>query len=213
MHIGTAGIPIGCKNCSSVDALKFLKDMGLNALELEFVRGVKMGEETAKKIKNRADLLGVKISSHAPYYINLASDDPNKLERSLEHIKKSLYITNLAGGHITAIHMGYYQNLGKEETYKRMKNALKSLGEFIEQYNIKTKMGPETAGKLSQFGRLDELLRLMEEVNYVEPVFDIAHLHATREFDFTKKQSYYDFFIKTNLDHYHFHFFVLFYGE
>ncbi|NPA22241.1 MAG: TIM barrel protein [Candidatus Micrarchaeota archaeon] len=213
MYIGTAGVPIGCKNCSSLDALKFLKDANLNALELEFVRGVKMGEENAKRIKNRAEDLDIRISSHAPYYINLASDDPQKLQRSLEHIKKSLYITNLAGGHITAIHMGYYQNLGKEETYRRMKNALESLVEFIEQHNIKTKMGPETAGKLSQFGRLQEILRLAEEVPYTEPVFDIAHLHATREYDFTKKDEYYRFFNDAPMDHYHFHFSEINYGE
>ena len=37
---------------------------------------------------------------------------------------------------------------------------------------------PETTGKASQFGTLEELLRLSNEVEGVAPCVDFAHLHA-----------------------------------
>lgn len=214
MEFGVAGIPNNCKSCSSLEALKYIKNIGLDSMELEFVRGVKMREETAIQIKRASEDCGVLISSHAPYYINLLSRDKNIVERSKKHILDSLRITDLAGGYVTAIHSGYMQHLlGAEENYKIIKEIYEELDQERKDMGIKCKMGPESRGKIKGFGDMNQLLRLMEEVD-VLAIFDIAHLHATREFNFINKEEFYRFFKNVeHLEKLHIHFSEIDYGD
>ena len=75
-------------NKSSVDAPRWLASIGLNAYEISFGRGIRMTEKTAEIIGHQAETYGVKISVHAPYYINLANND--SLEKNYHYIKRSL---------------------------------------------------------------------------------------------------------------------------
>ncbi|MCS7122850.1 MAG: TIM barrel protein [Candidatus Micrarchaeota archaeon] len=206
IKFGTAGIPVGCKRCSSIDAIEYIKRVGLDSLELEFVRGVKMNETTAESIREMSNRLDVIISSHAPYYINLLSRDKNILERSKQHITKSLRITDIAGGYLTCIHTGYYVPLlGQEENYRIVRDLYRELNEWREQNRIKTKIAPESRGKKRGFGSVDELIRLYHDVD-IMPVFDIAHIHATGEFDFRSEDEYHRFFRLVDGLIYHVHF-------
>jgi deoxyribonuclease-4 len=202
MKVGIAGIPTNCKG-GSLEAIKCLKNLGLDSIELQFVRGVKMSEELASKIAQQ----NFTVSSHAPYYINLASLEKDIVEKSKDYIKKSLIITNIANGYVTAIHSGYRTI----DTYERIKKNYIELLEFRSQYNIKTMLGPESRGKIKGFGSFEELMRLYNDIE-IMPVFDFAHMHATNEFDFTKKDEYYRFFNLSNLDYYHIHFSEIEYG-
>jgi deoxyribonuclease-4 len=56
---------------------------------------------------------------------------------------------------------------------------VKETVETIRSLGIKeVKVGPETMGKRSQIGSLNEVLSLCEEVEQTQPVVDWAHLHA-----------------------------------
>ena len=57
---------------SSLDAPAWVKAMGLDAYEYQCGKGVHIGEESARKLGERARAAGVKLSLHAPYFINLA---------------------------------------------------------------------------------------------------------------------------------------------
>ena len=47
-------------------------------MELAFVRRVAMGEKTAAKVREMAEGLGVTLSVHSPYYINLNAAEAGK---------------------------------------------------------------------------------------------------------------------------------------
>ncbi len=49
---------------------------------------------------------------------------------------------------------------------------------IITQQKINVKIGPETAGKHSQFGTLNEIISLAQENKMVKPIIDFAHIHA-----------------------------------
>ncbi|MFB3897699.1 MAG: hypothetical protein ACE14V_15510, partial [bacterium] len=68
---GPAGTPHSAKTSSSVDGVKRIAELGLGCMELEFVQGVRMGAETAKQVQIAMKESGVRLSVHAPYYINL----------------------------------------------------------------------------------------------------------------------------------------------
>ncbi|MEA5012580.1 MAG: endonuclease IV, partial [Angelakisella sp.] len=61
----------GYKN--TIQAPKYLYDMGLNAYEYQCGRGVRVNEASAQKLKAESEKYGIRLSLHAPYYISLSS--------------------------------------------------------------------------------------------------------------------------------------------
>jgi deoxyribonuclease-4 len=182
IRFGPAGVPIRCGGSSTVEGVKCCKGLGLSAMEMEFVQGVRMKEESAAEIRKTAQELDISLSSHAPYFVNLCTDDRIKLENSKRHIIASARITSLAGGGITVFHPGFYQKLAPKEAFERAKENLSSIVSELKSEKIKIRLGAETVGKKSAFGGLDENIRLSQELEMVEPVIDFAHLHARGDF-------------------------------
>ena len=60
IKLGPAGIPICCDGNSS-DGVKAVHKLGLQAMEVEFVRGVHMSVETAKKVGEVAKKLKIEL--------------------------------------------------------------------------------------------------------------------------------------------------------
>jgi len=50
MLFGVAGVPHSSKGRSTLDGVKAIKELGLDAMEVQFVRGVKMKENKAKEV-------------------------------------------------------------------------------------------------------------------------------------------------------------------
>jgi len=69
VHIGPAGIPITLRqrkrNAGTMDAVRYVREIGLNAMEVEFVQGVRMSIEAAEEVGKIAEEAGVRLSSHA----------------------------------------------------------------------------------------------------------------------------------------------------
>lgn len=66
----------------SEDAPAWLAQMGLTAFEYQCGRGVRCGEETALKIGAAAKQHGIQMSVHAPYFINLSSEESERMEKT-----------------------------------------------------------------------------------------------------------------------------------
>ncbi len=89
IRLGPAGVPIAC-NGSSIDGVNCVKELGLQAMEIEFVRGVKMSLALAKQLGETAKSSDIELSIHAPYFINLASAEKEKIAASKVRILDSL---------------------------------------------------------------------------------------------------------------------------
>ncbi len=175
---GTAGTPGSTPKTTSIDGIGRVNELGLDCMELEFVRGVKLGEKGAKGISDAAKGLGVVLSAHAPYYINLNSQEPEKIDASIERIYAAARIGNLCGARNIVFHPAYYHNDTSETVHKRVAESLKILSQRLEDESIPVILRPETTGKPTQFGSLDETLRLSSETEGMLPCIDFAHLHA-----------------------------------
>ena len=178
IYIGTAGIPAVCKGKLTREGIECVSRMGLGAMEVEFVRGVRMGEGAARKVKIAADKFNTRLSAHAPYFINLASPEKEKIAASEKRILASARIGNLMSAKIIVIHAGFYMERGKAETYKFIKNSLSKIREILEQENNDIIIGIETMGRQKQFGTLDEAINLSTELGKTQPVIDFGHIHA-----------------------------------
>lgn len=175
---GTAGTPISSNGNDSLSGIKRIKELGLGCMELEFVRGVKMGKETALKVGELARKLDVRLSVHAPYYINL-NGDPETRSKSRERILNSARIGHICNAKSVVIHAGFIRNDPRQAVYEKIKNELKGIREQMEKEGINIVLRIETMGRNSQFGSLEEVLSITE-VEGILPCIDFSHLHAIK---------------------------------
>jgi len=157
-----------------------IKNLGLDAAEIEFTYGVWMIKDQALKIKEANKKLKLRLSIHAPYFINLNSEDKAKIGASKARILKSCEIGNLLSNgekiHIV-FHAGFYLKDSKEKTFEKIKKQIIELQQIVKQKRWNVLLSPETTGKPSQFGDLDEILKLKKETNCSFCV-DFSHLKA-----------------------------------
>ncbi|HLD97056.1 MAG TPA: TIM barrel protein [Candidatus Nanoarchaeia archaeon] len=178
---GTAGIPMAAKGTDTASGIKAVRGLGLDALELEFVQSVNISRENAPKIKEVAEKEDVALTCHAPYYINLNAADAAKLEASKKRLVKAAEIAWLCGGRSVAFHPGYYLGEAKEKVYDKVKQQLKEVVDELKNIGCDIVVRPETTGKRTQFGDLNEIMKLSQELEQVLPCIDYAHMHAREQ--------------------------------
>jgi deoxyribonuclease-4 len=137
-----------------------------------------MGEKGAENVLKASLKDNVALSVHAPYYINLNSYEREKLEASLERIYQAARIGSLCGAQSIVFHAAFYQKSSKEHTYRNVSVALEGLTGQLRDEGIPAVLRPETMGKPSQFGTLEEIIALSAEIEGVMPCLDFCHLHA-----------------------------------
>ena len=186
---GTGGIPRSTRGKSSISGIERIRELSLDCMELEFVQGVRMGEEGARNVLEAALKENVALSVHAPYYINLNSYDKEKLKASLERIYQAARIGSLCGAESIVFHAAFYQKSSKQDTYTKVSEALEELTGRLRDEGIPAILRPETMGKRTQFGTLEEVLALSAETEGVMPCLDFCHMHAREG----KENSYSEF--------------------
>ncbi len=169
--------PAGSSGLGNVEGVKKVKELGLDAMEVEFTYGVNMSNATAKEVGELAKNLGISLSVHAPYYINLSSEEKAKISASKKRILDSCERAHYLGAKYVVFHPAYYGKLSKEECYKIVKEAMIDMQKHIKEKKWDVVLCPETTGKGSQFGDVDELARLSDETGCGVCV-DFAHVYA-----------------------------------
>lgn len=180
VRFGPAGVPASCSG-GSLEGVKCASELGLRAMELEFVRGAKMGLDLARQVGERARSLDVRLSAHGPYYINLLSEKPETRKASVERILQTARIVHAAGGGRIAYHAAYYGKHTPEQATKELKGIHKEILEKMAKENLTTAiLAPETSGGKAEWGGLEEILELCSEFDLkrVNPTIDFSHLHA-----------------------------------
>jgi len=175
---GTAGVPKSTKGTSTLDGIQRVVDLGLDCLEVEFVKGVKMGGDTAEEIGKTAKEKGVRLSLHAPYYVNLNSPEEGKRLASQERLLQSARLAEKCGAKSVVFHSGYYGRDEPENAFETIKKGIKEVVSILKGERSPVVMRPETMGKKSQFGSLEEILFLCREVDGLLPCIDFSHIHA-----------------------------------
>lgn len=171
---GTAGTPVSSKGNDSISGIQRVRELGLGCMELEFVRGVKMGESTALRVNEVAKELDIRLSVHAPYYINL-NGEGETLIKSRERILNSARIGSICGAESVVIHAGFLHTEARKAAYGRIKSQLAQIHEQLKSEGNDITLRIETMGRSLQFGTLDEVLAITEGVL---PCIDFSHLHA-----------------------------------
>ncbi len=154
-----------------------LHELGVNANELEFVQSVFLSRAKAVEVGRLAKRFDIKLSIHASYYINLASDDPKKIAASKQRILDSCERGNDCGAEFIVFHPAFYGKRSAEETFAVVKRHVNELLAILKENSWNVRLALETTGKKSAFGSLDELLLMRKETGCSICV-DFAHLLA-----------------------------------
>ena len=170
----TAGIPLAAKDYKT--GFETLSKLGLNGLELEFVHGVRISDTSKDFLKN--DDRGFILTAHAPFYINLNSKEEEKVEASIQRIVETAAMAEHLGGYSITYHAAFYLKEDKETVFKKLIKTHEKIFKELEKQNVKIWVRPETTGKETQWGSIDEIIEMSKIFPNMLPCVDFSHIHA-----------------------------------
>ena len=172
----TAGQPLSTDGAGYERAFQILEELKLDGMELEFVHGIRISEKSKNHVTNASK--NMVLTAHAPFYINLNAKEPEKIESSIKYITDTAELTKELGGYSITYHAAYYMGKDKENVYETVKSATQKIIDNLKMSNNDIWVRPETTGKGTQWGDLDEVIKLSNDFEQVLPCIDFSHLHA-----------------------------------
>ena len=187
---GPAGKPIKFRG-KAFESPDYLAKRGLHAFEYQSTRGVRIKEEASLTLRDIARRNDVLVSMHGPYYINMCSKEEEKIDASIERLVQCARVGEYMGAYRLVFHPGFYSNRKPEVCMDIAKKAFTRLLERCEEEGIENfTFAPETTGKRSQLGSLDEIIEMCASFDHFEPTIDFAHVHARGRGILNKKEEY-----------------------
>ncbi len=175
---GTGGNPHSAETDSTIDGIERIAELGLGCMEMEFVYRVTLGKESAQEVAKEATRKGIKLSAHASYYINLNAREPEKIKASQQRLIQATRIASICGARSVVFHTAFYLGDPPETAYDKIKKILGETLKQLKEEGIRVLLRPEVMGKGSQFGTVEEVIRLCSELEGLAPCIDFAHWHA-----------------------------------
>lgn len=174
----TAGQPICNGSQGYKNAFNVLEELKLDGLELEFVHGVRMTPQNQEIVRQVSEDKNMVLTAHGPYYINLNSKEEEKIEASINRILDTARMGKVLGAYSVTYHAAFYMGKSKEEVYKQVEKANEIICKTLEEEGNDIWVRPETTGKATQWGDLEEIVKLSKNFKQVLPCVDFSHLHA-----------------------------------
>jgi deoxyribonuclease-4 len=187
---GTAGVPNStAKKNNPIEGVKRIHELELDCMQLEFAHGVRMKEEVSSGLRKVSYELGIPLTSHGPYYINLNAREQDKIDSSVERIIQTAKISDLCGAESMTFHAAFYMKDSPFDVFDLVEKSMNVIEERLNRLDIEIELRPELTGKTSQFGSLEELISLTKNVNSCRPCMDFSHLYA-RTGDFNTEEEF-----------------------
>lgn len=174
----TAGQPICNGTAGYENAFKILEGLNLDGMELEFVHGVRMNPANRKLVTEIAESKNMVLTAHGPYYINLNSKEEEKIEASVKRVLDTARIGKELGAFSVTYHAAFYMGMNADEVYKKVEKSMQEICSVLDEEGNDIWVRPETTGKPTQWGDLEEIVRLSKDFKQVLPCVDFSHLHA-----------------------------------
>ncbi len=180
----------------TIEAAKWLKELGLDLFEYSFGKGITLSDSTAIAIGEEMKKYGIEISVHAPYFINFATPTEEQAEKSIMYVINSIYKLRLLGGTKLVVHPASCGKMSREEAIKLTTDRLKQLATVLHEHpeysDIRVCL--ETMGKQAQIGTYREIIEFCKLSDQFIPTFDFGHINALGQGCLKTKQDYMDIF-------------------
>jgi deoxyribonuclease-4 len=90
-------------------------------------------------------------------------------------------LAQACGAHVIVFHPGFL--LGRDREHA-IADVVDQLGDLRERLEVKGRLVPfgvEVMGRVRELGTVDDVIAIAAEVDFVRPVLDFAHMHATSD--------------------------------
>ena len=176
---------------ATVEAPRWLQSLGLTAYEYQCGRGVRVSTDTARAMGEAAKAYGVQLSLHAPYFISLASAEPEKRDNSIRYILESARAVAAMGGERIVAHPGGLGGLSRSDATALASTTLRRAQEALDAEGLsQVRICPETMGKINQLGDLDEVLEFCRIDERFLPCIDFGHLNSRTQGGLNSYEAY-----------------------
>jgi deoxyribonuclease-4 len=164
------------------EACAELSASGYRACEFGFVGGFWLDYETAPQLRAAAEAHDVSLSVHAPLAAFMGHvDRGKKFKMALGMLDHTAGLARAAGAELIVFHPGFL--LGRERS-RAIADVVDQLGDLRERLVAKDRLVPfgvEVMGRVSELGSVSDVLAIAAQVDFVRPVLDFAHMHATSD--------------------------------
>src|SRR6201982_3521572 len=183
IRYGPSGLPDAP---SFEEAFAALSAMGYRACEVGFVSGFWLDYETAPAFRAAAEAADVALSVHAPLAAFMGhADRGKKFKMALGMLDHTAGLAKACGARLIVFHPGFLLGREREQTIADVVDQLGDLRERLEQKDRLVPFGVEVMGRVRDFGTIDDVLAIAEQVDFVRPVLDFAHMPATSDGAYT----------------------------
>ena len=183
IRIGPSGLP---EAESFEEAAGALAAEGYRACEIGFGGGFWLDYDAAPELGAALRAHDIVLSIHAPlaaFMGHVARE--KKFKMALGMLDHTAGLAKASGADLIVFHPGFL--LGRERD-RAIADVVDQLGDLRERLSAKDRLVPfgiEVMGRVRDFGSIDDVLAIASQVDFVRPVLDFAHMHATSDGAFT----------------------------
>jgi deoxyribonuclease-4 len=174
-------------------AIELLLERGYSACEIDFEGRFWMDYDWAGQFGALARENDVVLSVHAPIAGFMGhAERGRKLNMAVGMLDHSAGIAKAAGAELVVFHPGFL--LGRERP-AAIDSVCEQLGELrarLEGKDRAVPFGIEVMGRVRELGTIDDVLEISTRCEWVRPVLDFAHMHATSDGAFTDSAMFED---------------------
>ena len=178
---------------SPEEAIAILQERGYTACEIDFEGKFWMDYEWAERFGGLAGEHGIVLSVHAPIAGFMGhAERGKKLNMAVGMLDHSAGIALAAGAELVVFHPGFLLGRTREDAIHSVCEQLGELRQRLEQKDRAVPFGIEVMGRVRELGSVEDVLEIASRVEWVRPVLDFAHMHATSDGGFTSVDPFAD---------------------
>jgi deoxyribonuclease-4 len=174
-------------------AFELLAADGYRACEFGFVGGFWLDYETAPLLGEAATAADVALSVHAPLAAFMGhADRGKKFKMALGMLDHTAGLAQACGAQLVVFHPGFLLGRERERAIADVVDQLGDLRERLEEKGRLVPFGVEVMGRVRDLGTVEDVVAIAAEVDFVRPVLDFAHMHATSDGAFLEAEAFAD---------------------
>jgi len=167
-------------------AIEILLERGYTACEIDFEGKFWMDYPWAERFGELAGESEIALSVHAPIAGFMGHVERDKKQRmAVGMLDHSAGVAVAAGAEVVVFHPGFLLGREREDAIGSVVEQLAELRERLEGKDRAVPFGVEVMGRVRELGSIDDVVEISRRLDWVRPVLDFAHMHATSDGAFT----------------------------
>ena len=161
----------------------WLKNKGLDAYEYSFGHGYQMSSQLAVQAGEKFKEHNIKLSLHAPFYINFANPSDEMYRKTQGYIYTGIKFLRAFGADRLVFHSASCGGMKREDALALTKARFEETFTQLEEDGLLENilLCPETMGKTMQIGTYKEIVDLCKINSHLVPAFDFGHINCVEQ--------------------------------